>query len=511
MMIIQQAIFHEESDVTTSVFGSSEKYSLKLNITKKIRNPLILLGFRGFCKAGSTKLIFVLKSLKHQYRKESEMTKVKVCDALCGAGKTSAVINMMNEGGDEHRYIFITRFLTEVDRIVRDCPNGNFVAPSDDETRKIDNLHELLAARRNIASTHSLFLRITEKTKDLIRQGNYILVLDESVEAVTESDLTRKDFELFERAGFAKMDGENIVWLEETPEETDKKFRDWRYYNEAQLAQSRRLCCFEDEYFFWTIPADLFHSFDSVYILTYMFCAQPLRCFFDINHIEYELIGVKRENGIYKLCPAEETDRKIDIRDKVNILENYGRVNSVGEKRTNLSYGWYIRCGADDKKKRAERVRKNLVNVKRNAFACASDDFMWTTFKGSREIVKDRSLGKGFVVYNKRASNEYADRHYLAYCVNNFPRPMEERYYRSHGAYLDPDMYALSFLVQWMFRSAIRKGENISIYVPSARMRTLLKKWLDNLAEGKDLEPVTATKRPRKKKDKKEVEVIVNG
>ena len=34
--------------------------------------------------------------------------------------------------------------------------------------------------------------------------------------------------------------------------------------------------------------------------------------------------------------------------------------------------------------------------------------------------------------------------------------------------------------VQFIFRSAIRNGEPINLYIPSVRMRTYLKKWLDN-------------------------------
>ena len=51
-------------------------------------------------------------------------------------------------------------------------------------------------------------------------------------------------------------------------------------------------------------------------------------------------------------------------------------------------------------------------------------------------------------------------------------------------------MYAISTLIQWVFRSAIRKGEEVWLYLPSRRMRELFTEWLDNLAEGKDLLPI---------------------
>jgi hypothetical protein len=33
-------------------------------------------------------------------------------------------------------------------------------------------------------------------------------------------------------------------------------------------------------------------------------------------------------------------------------------------------------------------------------------------------------------------------------------------------------------MIQWIWRSRIRKGENINIYIPSMRMRNLLNAWM---------------------------------
>ena len=40
------------------------------------------------------------------------------------------------------------------------------------------------------------------------------------------------------------------------------------------------------------------------------------------------------------------------------------------------------------------------------------------------------------------------------------------------------DIYALSQMVQWMWRSRIRSGEPIHAFIPSSRMRGLFKQWL---------------------------------
>ena len=43
----------------------------------------------------------------------------------------------------------------------------------------------------------------------------------------------------------------------------------------------------------------------------------------------------------------------------------------------------------------------------------------------------------------------------------------------------DKDLWALSNMIQFVFRSRLRKGESINLYVPSSRMRELFLKWLN--------------------------------
>ena len=52
------------------------------------------------------------------------------------------------------------------------------------------------------------------------------------------------------------------------------------------------------------------------------------------------------------------------------------------------------------------------------------------------------------------------------------------RFFVQKGVTVDEETYALSELVQWIFRSQLRDGKEINLYIPSERMRRLLKKWL---------------------------------
>ncbi|MCT9509257.1 hypothetical protein KTJ05_18660, partial [Acinetobacter baumannii] len=50
-----------------------------------------------------------------------------------------------------------------------------------------------------------------------------------------------------------------------------------------------------------------------------------------------------------------------------------------------------------------------------------------------------------------------------------------------------------SEMVQWIWRSAIREGNPINIYVPSSRMRSLLQRWLNDEFENSAAEDIEVT------------------
>lgn len=423
---------------------------------------------------------------------------VKVCDALCGAGKTSACINMMNERVDT-KFIFVTQYLTEVERIKQGCASRGFVSPDSDLNighTKLADIHRLMTAGRNIATTHSLFISYTEETKRLIREQKYVLVLDESVDVLCMSDVTGGDLNILIRSESVKEEDGMLKWIDDSYDKDDRG----RFREEMLRAKSKNFLKYDDEYFFWSIPPELFTCFTEAYVLTYMFHAQTLRCFFDLYRIKYELIGTKKTGDKYEFCDITEMNRTRELRDKIHILDN-DKLNAIGNGRTSLSFSWYRHSRTEEDMPDLVRIHNNINNLYKNIWKVSSREVMWTTYKEYESIVAGKGYKSAFVTYNKRASNEYCDRRYLAYCVNNFPRPWESRYFKEHGVEVDGDSYAVSILVQWIFRSAIRKGEEVWVYIPSERMRSLLTTWLDNLAEGKDLEPLVY-KTPRKSRAK---------
>lgn len=132
-----------------------------------------------------------------------------------------------------------------------------------------------------------------------------------------------------------------------------------------------------------------------------------------------------------------------------------------------------------------KQLYRNIYNFHRNRCNAGADQMIWTSYKLLKEQLENRHYRDGFVPCTAKATNKYIKYPYAAYCVNRYMNPVLLNYYTSRGCEVNADGYALSEMVQWVWRSAIRDGESsIRLYVPSSRMRRLFTGWLDDLAAG---------------------------
>lgn len=399
---------------------------------------------------------------------------IKICDAIMGAGKTSAAINYMNDSNG--KFIFITPYLNECDRIIDSCQIKDFKSPKDRPMSKLFNLHFLLEKQFNISSTHALFASYNEETIRLIRDGHYTLIMDEVFEIVKEINISKGDVQDLMNSGYIEVDKVTcrVRWLNDSYVGTT--------FQDLMLrAKAGTLLYYNDTFLFWMFPPEVFQAFDEVIVLTYLFDAQLQKYYFDINGFEYRYIGVEvSPDGRYLFSEDRNQFTKIPgLRDKVHILEN-DKLNSIGEDRFALSSSWSERQFANPKA--ASKMRNNIYNALRNYFHGRGGDSMWTCFKAQRDKIAPPNYSRGFIPCSCRATNEYRDRKNLAYCVNIFFNPFLKRYFEERGCTVAEDRYALSEMIQWIWRSAIRDGGDINIYIPSRRMRTLLIEWLEEVS-----------------------------
>lgn len=407
---------------------------------------------------------------------------VKVCDCIMGTGKTSASITYMNEHPHE-KYVFITPYLDEANRIKNGCPNLHFIEPSDKlrqyNFRKSEHTAALIKEGRNIATTHQAFKRYTPETLECIRDQNYTLIIDENVDVLEAFDFHQDDLQLAVDAGYIN-DNDGIY----TVARNDYKGK--ALHELFSLLKSRELIRMTDKddnsLFYWALPPDLLTSFKDVFILTYLFNGQSLHHFMEIYNIPYEFIGIERtDDGGYHFgdFPGYTPEYVHHLKDMLHIL-NRDRINDIGDDYYALSKSWFKRDGVD-----VNKLKKNVSNCFNNIWRdVPADKKLWGSYNGECNKIKGKGYTKAFLTFNSKATNAYRKRDYLVYVANVFMNVNEKKFYQMHGIQVDEDAYALSIMVQWIWRSAIRDGNEVNLYIPSKRMRTLLVNWIESTSKG---------------------------
>lgn len=147
-----------------------------------------------------------------------------VCDAIMGSGKSSAAINMMNTHPNE-KYIYITPFLDETERIKKYCPKLHFVTPQDDlyEFRysKHNHIKELISKGENITTTHQSYLNFDDVMLDMVKKQNYTLIMDESLD-IYNDEFSLSEYETRALINDDIIENQNGKWIFKTKNITDE-------------------------------------------------------------------------------------------------------------------------------------------------------------------------------------------------------------------------------------------------------------------------------------------------
>lgn len=404
-------------------------------------------------------------------------------DEVMGRGKTSALINHINSAPEEDRFIYITPYLTEVDRIQKACESKAFLAPRKESGGKLTNIKRLIAERRNIVSTHALFSMFDNETIALIKDKHYTLVMDEAPAAIAPVNITPYDAACILKKGYAKiLPNKCLEW-------TNSDYVG-RFYDIRRLIEDKNIYYYNEYRWINVMPEELYRAFDTIYILTYLFENQYIRCYFDIIGLTYQrkyVAGSSPET--YRLSDVYEKAPVTDFRPLIHVVDN-SKLNEIGAEKTALCKSWYVRNMEDGHpSKNMDRLRKNTLNFFRNIAKTDAEDNLWTTFLPDehgldwKQQLSGGGYTKGFLACTARGTNAYRHKTALAYLINIYPNTTTWNFLNALGIDLDRDMYALSEMLQWIWRSAIRDGKEITLYVPSKRMRKLLTDWMDSLCK----------------------------
>lgn len=377
---------------------------------------------------------------------------ITVIDAPCGYGKTTYVINYMNEH-PEMKFIYVTPYLDECERILQAVPN--MVTPEAVKGGKSRDFSNAVLLGRSIVTTHSLFTECHKQIVPFLDKYNYNLILDEVLNVVEVIDTRKNDIDTLIASGCIEIEEDGkINWIKEL---IDNRYNDIKYY-----------CIFHDVYYVnksvvvWVFPVSIFKAFKNIFICTYMFDCQIQRYYYDFFGLTYTMVGVL--NG--KLIPYYFIPPALD---KINVTENL-TLNRIGEKEHSLSKTWYSKR----KKSELQKIGNNIYNFFHNICKVKVDSTLWTTFKEFKHSSYVNGYWGGFVPSNIRATNQYKDRYCIAYPINKYVHPSIKQFFQLKDIFMDDDSYALSEMIQFIYRGAIRDGKDVYVYIPSLRMRRLL-------------------------------------
>jgi hypothetical protein len=448
---------------------------------------------------------------------------IRVVDAVMGAGKSTwafhymreerrqDVVDHFNDGGPaDRRFMYVTPFLDEIKRAREACPELEFHEPEAMRNGvKYFELENLLRREQNIATTHVLFANLRQGAYQLLRERNYTLVIDEALECCKPFGISKDDRRMLVRDGLVSIDHKTNRLLWSDP--VDGKYR-------GEFDKIRNLCLngnlvallpegkegLEDaSLVVWAFPSEFLSCFTDVVILTYMWHGSPMKAYLEAEGLEVEMLTLDKTR---QLIPWEEGDEraiKHRIRPLVAVYE--GPLNSIGyrpKEKTNkrgrapaspLTKTWFDKAAKTQGRPDLVKLQSATGNFFRYHAGTPAKLNAWSTFKDRREDLQGPRYGRddNWIPLGMRATNKFKDKVSLAYLANRFGDPDIHRFFAARGVTLSDDVMALSELVQWVWRSAIRDGNPITLFIPSARMRWLLKRWLaadDLVALIEDLE-----------------------
>lgn len=201
-----------------------------------------------------------------------------------------------------------------------------------------------------------------------------------------------------------------------------------------------------------------------------------MRSYLEAEGVSFYLKAVSgsRAEDYALLSWLAQDEAKAKIRELVTVDE--GKGNDIGTPRGRqqpLSSSWFKRADAAA----VARLRGNTVTFFKNRAKTRAGENARTTFEDHRKKLKGEDFsGNGcWIPLNTKATNAFSHKRSIAYLANRFSLPILRNFFAGRGIDMNDDNYAISEMVQVVWRTAIRNNEPIVLYIPSERMRCLFK------------------------------------
>jgi hypothetical protein len=409
-------------------------------------------------------------------RKCRNTTSITIVDMPCGTGKTTKMLGSFLE---DRKYLVVTPLLSEVDRVLT-YATVPFSQPDENHTdRKFGSAISLLEQGQNVVTTHVLYAELAIAAERGLL-NDYEIILDEVPDVASEVGNVSADSwrMVYVDGGFAEVghDGRcrpTAKWDEQVDRVGDTLSR--RYYT---LAKAGCLYLVDGKFFLWTLPPKLLQVGKSLTVYTFLAEGSMLLAYLrklgvPFNHQK----DVALDKAFRQKAATLITVRSIGVPDEFR-WSYTGQTTSAGRKA------------------REKKVAKSLANLRQRELAATPIENVMLTcskemwFQKGRDINSGNPKAAGFakgsrmfsakwVPNTTRGTNDYRHCTVAVYLWDQYMNPYIQRWLGLRGDQESQERYALTEFIQWLYRTAVRDGQPVTVYVPSERMRRLLHNWLN--------------------------------
>lgn len=435
---------------------------------------------------------------------------IKVIDAVMGTGKSTWAIQQLKE--TNKRTVVILPYRDEIKRYQDDLADlGNHLVALHEDLQtknKQERFDDALEDTQVILITHALFTKFLKPhVFQIIDQGDWHLLMDEAIPA----------FEAIKGLSKTILNGWLVgdIVTEEPINDTLTRIVPVPGIAEAYIKADDYVCSRAEKgflkqslvhdllrsnskdgkgFFSFTLSEHRLKSFESVTVLTYMFRGSDLDYWCRMKDLKVDHQELTRDTeGLFHLQPHDGQYSGEQFRHMIEILDVKSKFGTMPGQLSSTSTRTKL---SDDNVNEIQKDLRRLFRNRKIGPMIESEDFMFSCLGDYRTTWKGERLPKKFigestwVAFSTRGVNTLSHKHNLAFLYNIFPQPAVEHIVNSGLRGITTysrDTYALSSMLQWIWRSAIRNGEAIRVYIPARRMRELLEGWLDAEGTGKYL------------------------
>ena len=400
---------------------------------------------------------------------------IKINDYPCGSGKTTRMIENFKE---DRKYLVILPLLSEVDRVIDGSKDIEFVQPhanDNEQGTKTSSLEAQLLLGSNIATTHEMYERLVPMVKAGLLD-DYDIIIDEVpnvVKSVTSKSRTSIQ-EFYVDTGYMNVDvGTGLVRPTHKWRQNQDQVSDTLSPKILKYAESGCLYLQDGEMFIWALPECILSAGNSVTVMTYKAEGSMLMAYLRKLGLLFE---VSNDNHL-------EEDFKAKAAELITI-EDIGALSKLkltysGQEKGMSSSSYYSKVSRSLKNLKERKlvgvdINNILITCSKDTWLKASND---NQPKPGVFAKNSRLKDANWIANTTRGTNDYIHCSHLVYLYDQKINPILARWLGDSPQDFK-DACALSELIQWVWPSRVRKGEPITLYLPSPRMRRLFEEWL---------------------------------